>query len=103
LREKPTNAPIIQRDEVMGEWRKLRNEELNDLCSPNIVQVIKSRRVRWAGHVVCEWRRRKTYTGVWWGNLRERDCLGDPVMDGIIILRWVFRKCDMGYGLVRAG
>jgi hypothetical protein len=41
-----------KRDEVAGEWRKLHNEELNDLyCSPNIVQVIKSRRLRWAGHV----------------------------------------------------
>ena len=41
------------------EWRKLHNEELNDLyCSRNIVRVIKSRRVRWAGHVACmgEWR-----------------------------------------------
>jgi hypothetical protein len=38
--------------EVTGEWGKLRNEELNDLCSsPNIVRVIKSRRMRWAGHV----------------------------------------------------
>jgi hypothetical protein len=41
-----------KRDEVTGEWRKLHNKELNDLCSlPSIVQVVKSRQMRWAGHV----------------------------------------------------
>jgi len=42
----------LKRDEVTGELRKLHNEELNDLyCKPNIFRVIKSRRMRWAGHV----------------------------------------------------
>jgi len=41
-----------RRDGVTGEWRRLHNEELNDLySSPNIVRVIKSRRMSWAGHV----------------------------------------------------
>ena len=43
-----------RRDAVTGEWRRLHNEELNDLySSPNIVRVIKSRRMTWAGHVAC--------------------------------------------------
>jgi len=43
-----------QGNEVRGEWRTLHEEELNDVhSSPNIVRVIKSRRIRWAGHVVC--------------------------------------------------
>jgi hypothetical protein len=41
-------------DEVTGEWRKLHNEELNVLyCSPNLVRVVKSTRMRWAGYVAC--------------------------------------------------
>jgi hypothetical protein len=43
-----------KRDEMTGEWRKSHNEELNDRYSlPNIVWVVKSRRMRWAGHVAC--------------------------------------------------
>ena len=51
-----------KRDEVAGECRILHNEELNDLyCSPNIIWVIKSRRMRWAGHVACMGERRGAY------------------------------------------
>ena len=51
-----------KRDEVTGEWRKLRNEELNDLySSPKIVRVIQSRRMRWAGHVACMGERKGVY------------------------------------------
>jgi hypothetical protein len=42
---------VPKRDEVMGDWRKLHNEELSDLYSPSIVHVIKSRRMKWAGHI----------------------------------------------------
>ena len=45
-----------ERDEVTREWRELHSEEFNDLYfSPNIIGVIKSRRMRWAGHVACMW------------------------------------------------
>ena len=50
------------RDEVTGEWRKLHNEELNDLyCSPYIVRVMTSRRMRWAGQVARMGERRGVY------------------------------------------
>jgi hypothetical protein len=50
--------------------------------------------MRWAGHVACIGRR-EVYTGFWWRNLRERDHLEDPDVDGRIILRWIFRKWDV--------
>ena len=66
-----------KRDEVTGRWRRLHKEELNDLnSSPNIFRVIKSRRIRWAGHV-ARMGRGGIHTGFWWGNLRDRP-LGIP-------------------------
>ena len=52
-----------RRDEVTGEWRRLCSEELNDVySSPNIVWVIKWRRMRWAGHVACMGEERGVYS-----------------------------------------
>jgi hypothetical protein len=89
-----------ERDEVTGEWRKLHNDELNGLYSlPNIVRVVKSRRMRWARHV-APMGRGEVCTGFWRGNLRGRDRWGDRGVDGRIILRWIFKKWEVG---VRTG
>jgi hypothetical protein len=80
-------------DQATGEWRRLHNEELNDLySSPNVIRVIKSR-MRWAGHV-ARMRKREVHTGFWWGDVKEGDHFGDPGIDGRIILKWIFKKCD---------
>ena len=78
----------------------LHNEELSDLYSlPNIVRVVKSRRMRWAGYVARMGDGRGVH-GFWLGNPRERDNWGDPDVDGTIILRWIFRKWE---GVVGTG
>jgi len=69
-----------ERDEVTGELRKLHNKELNDLLSPYNFRMIKSRRMRWAGHVARMGKGRGVYR-VLVGKLRERDHLGDPGID----------------------
>ena len=81
-------------DKVTGGWRKLLNEELNDLCcAHNIVEVMKSRRMRLAGHVARIRERRGAYR-VLVGNLRARDNLENPGVDVRIVLKWMFRKWD---------
>jgi hypothetical protein len=85
-----------KRDEVTGEWRKLHYEELNDLYSSlNIIRVIKSRRMKLAGHVEL-WERVEMLAGLWGRNLKERDHLENRGLDGRIILRWIFRKWNVG-------
>ena len=72
----------LRRDEVTGDWRRLHNDELNDLySSPNIVRVIKSRRMRWVGHVARMGEKRVVYRALC-GNRRERDHWGDLGVDG---------------------
>ena len=94
-----------KRDQVTEEWRKLHNEELNDLYySPSIVRFIKSRIVRWAGHV-ARMGMSDEYK-IWWENLRGSEHLEDPGVDGRVILRWISRKWDGAWtGLIwlRAG
>ena len=68
------------------------------MYSPIIIRVIKSRRLRWAGQVA----HRGAYR-VLVGNLRERDNLVDPGVDGRLILRWISGSGIWGYGLDRAG
>ena len=85
-----------RRGEVTGDWRRLHIEELNDLySSPNIVWVIKSRRMRWAGHV-AHFGEEMGCIGSCWGNQREGDHWGDLGVDGWIIIGWISRRWDVG-------
>jgi hypothetical protein len=86
-----------RREEITGEWRRLHNEELNVLySSPNIVRVIKSRRMRWAGHVAHMGQERGVY----------RVLVGKPVGRRPLerrMLRWVNNRTelqDVGCGYV---
>ena len=74
-------------DDVTGDWRRLRTEELYALySSANIIRAIKSRRIGWAGYV-ARMGDREVHTGFWWGDVMERDHLEDVGVDGRIILK----------------
>jgi len=86
-----------RRDEVTGEWRRLHNEELNDLySSPNIVRVIKSRRVRWTGHVARMGEERRVYR-VLMGKPEGRSPLGRPRRRFVDNIRMDRQEVGCGY------
>jgi hypothetical protein len=62
-----------KRDEVIGGWRKLHNEELHNLhCLPSIIRIIKSRRMKWAGHV-ARMGEKRMHIGFWWARGKKKD------------------------------
>jgi hypothetical protein len=78
-----------KRDEVMGEWRKMHNEEHCDLySSPSIIRIIKLRRMRWAGHV-ARMGRRGTLIDYWWESQRKRDKRDNIRMVGWGDVDWI--------------
>jgi hypothetical protein len=81
-----------KRDEVTGEWRRLHNKEIYDLYfPPNVMWVIKSRRIRWTERVVRMGDRIRVYS-VWVGKPEERNYSDDLGIDDKIILRWMRRR-----------
>ena len=86
-----------RRDEVKGEWRRLHNEELNDLYSlPNIVRVIKSRRMRWVGHVARMGKDRGVYR-VLLGETGGKEPLGRPRRRWVDNIRMHLQEVGCGY------
>jgi hypothetical protein len=68
---------LLKWNEVTGGWRKLHNEELHSLSSPNIIRMIKSSRIRWAGHVARMGEKRNACT-ILVGKPEEKRSLGRP-------------------------
>jgi len=87
----------LRRDEVKGEWRRLHYEELNDLySSPNIVWVIKSRRMRWAGHVAHMGEEREVYRFLV-GKREGKRSLGRPRRIWVDNIRLDLKEVGCGY------
>jgi hypothetical protein len=81
-----------KRDEVTGEWKKLQNGELHNLySSPDIIRQIKSRRMRWAGHVAFMGEGRNVYR-VLMGKPEGKDYLKDQGIDGRMGSKWALER-----------
>jgi hypothetical protein len=92
-----------KRDEVTGEWRKLHNEELHILYfSPDIIRKIKSRRMRWAGHVARMGEERNVYK-VLMGKPEGKNHLEDQGVDGRIGSEWILDRLAWGVRLDPVG
>jgi hypothetical protein len=82
----------LKGSEVAGGWRRLHNEEPNNLyASPNIIRVITSRMMRWVGHVACT-RETRMHTIFWPENLRRRDYPEEDLGVDRKILEWILGK-----------
>jgi hypothetical protein len=81
-----------KRDEETEGWRKLHNEGLHNLySSPSIIRIIKSRRMRWAGHVT-RMGRRAMYVGCCWESQKERDHWEDQDVGRWTISKWILER-----------
>jgi hypothetical protein len=87
---------LRKRDKVIGDWRKLHNEELHNLySSQNIIRQIKSRKIRWAGHVARMGEVRNVYR-VLVGCQKERDHLEDQGVNGRMVSEWILERLAGG-------
>jgi hypothetical protein len=81
-----------KRDEEIGDWRKLHNEELHNLYgSSRIIRRMKSRKMRWVGHV-ARMGITAMHTGFWWESQTERDQIGRHKCRWDIIIRWILDR-----------
>jgi hypothetical protein len=92
-----------KREEVTREWRKLQNGELNNLySSPDIIRQIKSRRMRWAGHMARMGEERNVYR-VLVGNHEGKSHLEDQGVDGKMRSKWALETLAEGCGVGSPG
>jgi hypothetical protein len=83
---------------VTGDWRYLHSEELQNLYySPHVIRQIKSRRMRWAGHVARMGQERKC-TRFWWESPKERDESEDQGVGGMMGSEWILGRLAGGIG-----